>query len=496
LLAFLSKSVVKASNSFLSTGISYAATANALTQGVGKALKMQDHFDWRSLAVAAITAPIAQAVGKGVDDLFGVQGNAFNFGSRLTGNFVNGVIAQEVRIKVYHQGKMDYESIAADAFGNALGSAIMEKMKTPSGEQKLKDEQAAKQAVENSARNADQARMMVADASGSMIDGVLSPTEVAMRNANATPEDLKARLQGHVDQGWISPEKQQELLNDPNLSADTLKSVLDDNIRQVNKEQPGLFEKLLGDASDKVKVSTALPPDTLEAFKKAGLYTVDANGIGNIAQGKEKAFWDFAKESGLERAVTVNGVWNSEKDGYALGERTSQMSGKIVTHIYNPTEGKLADVLQSAAEILAPVIDFKDSTMRALAGEINSAVAYNKLLGKDGGNTIVLGHSQGTIIANDVIGGLTADARKHIDLINVATATPYVPSGLHSYKGFINVTDPVSIMTGGFTTLLTAQWGDNYKVKPMYLAPGAHENRAYMYDPKFYGELKWNPPKR
>ncbi len=40
---------------------------------------MQEHFDWRSLAVAAITAPIAKAVSGNVDDLFGVKNNAFNF---------------------------------------------------------------------------------------------------------------------------------------------------------------------------------------------------------------------------------------------------------------------------------------------------------------------------------------------------------------------------------------------------------------------------------
>jgi hypothetical protein len=67
-------------------------------------------------------------VGEGTDSLFNVQPGADpfsfgSFGSRLTSNFVNGVIAQEVRIKVYHQGKMDYESIAADAFGSGRVAA-------------------------------------------------------------------------------------------------------------------------------------------------------------------------------------------------------------------------------------------------------------------------------------------------------------------------------------------------------------------------------------
>jgi hypothetical protein len=225
-------------------------TANALTQGIVKALKMQDHFDWRSLAVAAITAPIAQAVGKGVDDLFGVQGNAFNFGSRLTSNFVNGVIAQEVRIKVYHQGKMDYDSIAADAFGNALGSAIMEKMKTPSGEQKLKDEQAAKVGLTQAQRQA--MAMGFGPLTDQTAQKMLAMNNGFKQDANSVSVDGSSESQTHP----IEKISDADILNGRTKPVNYSNATVDSKNKEINiqvginYETPSVFNPSTGSVTD------------------------------------------------------------------------------------------------------------------------------------------------------------------------------------------------------------------------------------------------------
>ncbi len=107
--------------------------------------------------------------------------------AQFTSGMVNGVIGQEIRMKVYNQGKIDYEQIAADAFGNALANSIVDKLQNAGGEQKLKDEQAAKQAVENSKSNKSYPLML---ANQDEIDLALEEN----RSANSTARKGKDHL--------------------------------------------------------------------------------------------------------------------------------------------------------------------------------------------------------------------------------------------------------------------------------------------------------------
>jgi hypothetical protein len=115
---------------YLSAAVNSVAT-NVMTQGIGVATKMQEKFNWRSVAASALAAPVAKYIG---DTMFGApaQGASLGFGERVSRNLVNGVVSQRVRMAITRSGKMDYASIAADAFGNALGQGVVDAMSAPS----------------------------------------------------------------------------------------------------------------------------------------------------------------------------------------------------------------------------------------------------------------------------------------------------------------------------------------------------------------------------
>ena len=78
-----------------------AAISNAVTQGIGVALQLQEHFDWRGVAAAGLGASI---VGDGRDP-FSAVGRA---------------LAQ----KVVYGNSMSWKQAATDVFGNLIGSTI------------------------------------------------------------------------------------------------------------------------------------------------------------------------------------------------------------------------------------------------------------------------------------------------------------------------------------------------------------------------------------
>jgi YD repeat-containing protein len=101
-----------------------AAASNAITQGIAVATGLQNKFDWRAVATSAIAAPVAKYLGDEVGGVFGKDNPIGDFARRMT----SGIVTQRIRMAVYNKGKLDYASIAADAFGNALGEGIVAEM--------------------------------------------------------------------------------------------------------------------------------------------------------------------------------------------------------------------------------------------------------------------------------------------------------------------------------------------------------------------------------
>lgn len=106
-----------------------AAVSNVATQGINIIVGRQESFDWKSLAVAAITAPLAKMasdkLGGGIDKAFNPDTN--KFANDFARNMVGGVVRGAVSMAVYDSGKYDWANVAADAFGNALGNAVAPK---------------------------------------------------------------------------------------------------------------------------------------------------------------------------------------------------------------------------------------------------------------------------------------------------------------------------------------------------------------------------------
>ncbi len=127
----------------LPTVVARAAISNAITQGVSVAVGLQEKFDWRGVAAAAVSAGVSHAVGEAIgqaqhgDDWDLAKQNPLSnpdaiaakyaISQDLGGNLLRGAIsgfAGGVAKQLVYGGKMNFASIAVDAFGNALGDAL------------------------------------------------------------------------------------------------------------------------------------------------------------------------------------------------------------------------------------------------------------------------------------------------------------------------------------------------------------------------------------
>jgi len=119
-------SVFKGAVGALSGGNPYVATAinaaagSAITQGVAVATGLRSSFSWREVAISAVSAPVASSIG-------GRVGGTVN--SRFAGEVVSGISGSLMRATL--GGKVDATSVLVDAFGNALGNSIVDKIGAP-----------------------------------------------------------------------------------------------------------------------------------------------------------------------------------------------------------------------------------------------------------------------------------------------------------------------------------------------------------------------------
>jgi YD repeat-containing protein len=113
----------------ISQGNTYAAAAinavagNSITQGIAVATGLQSSFSWRDVAISAVAAPVAAfASAQAGRALSGATAGVADFGQRVAGSIAGSVVRRQFG------GKVDAATIIADAFGNALGDAIVDKM--------------------------------------------------------------------------------------------------------------------------------------------------------------------------------------------------------------------------------------------------------------------------------------------------------------------------------------------------------------------------------
>jgi YD repeat-containing protein len=106
----------------LATVALQAATHSVITQGIGSLTGAQS-FNWRAVAVSAVAAPITASVSKALRDV--LPKNVLSTGVIGT---VNAALTQGLRMAVYNKGKLDWAHLAADAFGNAIGNNVVDRI--------------------------------------------------------------------------------------------------------------------------------------------------------------------------------------------------------------------------------------------------------------------------------------------------------------------------------------------------------------------------------
>ncbi|PHV09743.1 RHS repeat protein, partial [Chitinimonas sp. BJB300] len=104
-------------------------------------------FSWRNVAAAGIAAPITQAIG---DSIFGSMVNGQvssgagwaqnqNFAANYLNGLAGGVVNRVAQIAVNGRGRLDFASVAANAFGDVLGNSIAGNNRQWVGVQKPKE---------------------------------------------------------------------------------------------------------------------------------------------------------------------------------------------------------------------------------------------------------------------------------------------------------------------------------------------------------------------
>ncbi|HET7864360.1 MAG TPA: LysM domain-containing protein, partial [Burkholderiaceae bacterium] len=183
-----------------------AAASSALTQGLAVATNLQEHFNWRAVATSAMAAPLAQYLGgkagEFVNDMVG--GSAGKFAGEFAQRMTAGVVSQRIRMAVYNQGKLDYASIAADAFGNVIGEGIVSAASQPTHAEQMSS-QIQGQAVSNGFAAA--SLKMLAESDGLTADQLRSVLAKGLGNDRAAI--MVAFAETHGEEGLRQLAEQQ-----------------------------------------------------------------------------------------------------------------------------------------------------------------------------------------------------------------------------------------------------------------------------------------------
>jgi hypothetical protein len=114
------------SSSPAATGAATAVVGNLAGQAARRIAGMETSFSWKSIAASAVGGAISgQLLSKmGFEVSDGGPEGAGSFGSNFANSAVGGVVSLHTRRAFGFDDKVDYRSIAVDAFGTALGTKL------------------------------------------------------------------------------------------------------------------------------------------------------------------------------------------------------------------------------------------------------------------------------------------------------------------------------------------------------------------------------------
>ncbi|HEX7888956.1 MAG TPA: LysM peptidoglycan-binding domain-containing protein [Ramlibacter sp.] len=141
-----------AANPSIGQVVARAMAGNAITQGIGVAVGLQDRFDWRGVAASGLGAAVGHAVGQALGPQTDAAGNLvrpamFHELGREAGTALRSTVAgltAGVTAAAARGGKVAIKQIATDAFGNALGQGLVDAANSPSDGGSFSDDHAAR----------------------------------------------------------------------------------------------------------------------------------------------------------------------------------------------------------------------------------------------------------------------------------------------------------------------------------------------------------------
>lgn len=108
--------------------ITTGAVSGVLTEGLLSATGV-GHFSWRNVAASAIAEPISKWVGNNIFGTEKIPGSDLARDHRLTANFANnlasGFINRVAQIATHGEGRLDWISLAGNAFGEMVGNEVV-----------------------------------------------------------------------------------------------------------------------------------------------------------------------------------------------------------------------------------------------------------------------------------------------------------------------------------------------------------------------------------
>ncbi|HEY9109650.1 MAG TPA: LysM domain-containing protein, partial [Roseateles sp.] len=373
-----------------------AAAGNALTQGVAVATGLQDKFSWRSVAASAVAAPAIQALSSQLGDgianaLDGKDGIA----TRTAMGTINGVVGQGVRMLVTRQGKMDYASIAADAFGNAIGESIVEESVLDGRVQMLK-EGAGLDA--NGRVSSDFVRALARGLDNEQVATVLGKEQLVLglrqldRGAGASNEDVTANLARveELRQRKVAERMQSAALGgaDLNTAGDSERALAPDGNTAVKLERvvvtgqspasSGVQDLLVGGYNFAVAIKEAYDehPFLVKVGYEAAKTVLSGGPLKQLAMtvGKQ-AFNSAVAES---RAWVSNKVETALSDFVAdLGWSADLKLGSTAVHMAPTDFGGIAG--QVGGAVVDAVFDAGIGALKGRVGDMQSLVARAQL---------------------------------------------------------------------------------------------------------------------
>jgi hypothetical protein len=107
-----------------------------------KIVGLETHFNWTDMAVATVSSGITGKTGNGITDAVGSVGG--DFGANFAGNLFGSAVSSSLSRLVGRGQKQDWGAMAADAFGNALATGIVDHYSKPAEFRALSREQQAR----------------------------------------------------------------------------------------------------------------------------------------------------------------------------------------------------------------------------------------------------------------------------------------------------------------------------------------------------------------